>query len=275
METAAIPAAITFSPHPRAVLRQDENLSLLMPLEKRLEQLMSCGMEQCWQIRFTPELAAMSPDEFFRQLLESDRYEITGICVGENWRFGKNGRGDCDFLAEKCAELRIKFTAVPLVELHGMTISSSAIRLAISEGDLTNAAAMQNRSCRLYGEVCRGYHDATDKLACPTANLKLSGGILPPDGVYIAAVRLDGKRYRAAVNIGYSPTFRRDRQERRTEVHLLDFEGSLYGREIEVELLTYLRPEKTFSNSNELKEQIHMDLTAIQHYFEQEETSYE
>ncbi|MBO5308312.1 MAG: riboflavin biosynthesis protein RibF [Lentisphaeria bacterium] len=273
-ETGALPAVVTFAPHPRAVLFPDEPPRLLMPQEKRFSMLKQDGL-LCWVIRFTRGLADLSPEEFFEELLHFDGCELAGICVGTNWRFGKRGRGDCAFLTEHCAKQNIRFSAVPLVELNDMTVSSSAIRSAVTAGRLNEAKAMLGRSFRLYGKVVHGFRDATEKLSCPTANLEISGGVLPPDGVYIGAVELEGKRYPAAVNIGFSPTFKRERQERRTEVHILDFNGSLYCGELEVELLAFLREERTFADPEKLKEQIFRDLAGIYNYFETEEEHHE
>lgn len=273
-KTGAAPAVITFAPHPRAVLCPAEPPLLLMPQEKRIEMFRRDGF-LCWVIHFTREFAALEPEKFFAELLQIDHCELTGICVGANWRFGRGGTGDCAFLAKQCKLHNLRFNAVPLVEIGDMTVSSSAIRNAAASGRLDDARAMLGRSFRLYGKVVHGYRDASGKLACPTANLETSGGIFPPDGVYIAAVTLEGKRYPAAVNIGFSPTFKREKQERRLEVHLLGFEGSLYCEELEVEILSFLRPERIFASPDELKQQINRDLARIHHFFEHEEAEHE
>ena len=272
--TGAAPAVITFAPHPRAVLHPEEPPLLLMPQGKRFEILRNAGF-LCWVIRFTQGFASLSPEAFLADLLHLGGCELAGVCVGENWRFGKDGKGDCAFLSEYCNAHQIPFAAVPLVEVRGMTVSSSSIRTAAANGRLADAAAMLGRSFRLYGKVVHGYRDASGKLSCPTANLEISSGLLPPDGVYIAAVTLDNKRYPAAVNIGFSPTFRREKQARRVEVHVLDFNGSLYYEELEVEILTHLREERIFGSPAELKEQIDRDLARIHNYFESEEEKHE
>ena len=272
--TGAAPAVITFAPHPRAVLRPEEPPLLLMPQGKRFEILRNAGF-LCWVIHFTREFASQSPEEFLADLLHLDGCELAGVCVGENWRFGKGGKGDRAFLNEYCSTHKIPFSAVPLVEVRGMTVSSSSIRTAAANGRLADASAMLGRSFRLYGKVVHGYRDASAKLSCPTANLEISGGLLPPDGVYIAAVTLNNKRYPAAVNIGFSPTFKREKQARRVEVHVLDFSGSLYCEELEVEVLAHLREERIFGSPAELKEQIDRDLARIHNYFECEEDNHE
>ena len=140
-------------------------------------------------------------------------------------------------------------------------------RRAISAGKLEQAAAMRGRPYRLIGTVERGYHAASDRLDCPTANLALSAGVLPPDGVYAAAAYRNGVPYAAVVNIGFAPTFGWEQAKRRVEVHLLDFHGNLYGSELGVEFLHYLREERTFSDPEALKRQIDGDILQIRDFF--------
>ena len=151
--------------------------------------------------------------------------------------------------------------------LDGETVSSSAIRLAVATGRLDRAAAMLGRRYRLFGVVEHGYRVASGKLECPTANLSFSAGVLPPDGVYAAAVRREGRIFPAAVNVGECPTFGYEQAVRRVEAHLLDFSGNLYGSELEVEFLDYLREERTFAGAEELRAQIGRDLNRIRQLF--------
>lgn len=265
--TGAVPAALTFDPHPRAVLHPDEPPTLLIPLRERVRLLRTAGAEVVWVARFTPEFAALEPGEFLDRLLGLSELKLTGICVGEHWRFGRCGAGDCGFLRNYCAKRGVELSACPEVTLDGETVSSSAIRLAVATGRLDRAAAMLGRRYRLFGVVEHGYRVASGKLECPTANLSFSAGVLPPDGVYAAAVRREGRIFPAAVNVGECPTFGYEQAIRRVEAHLLDFSGNLYGSELEVEFLDYLREERTFAGAEELRAQIGRDLNRIRQLF--------
>ncbi|MBS1370237.1 MAG: riboflavin biosynthesis protein RibF [Lentisphaeria bacterium] len=268
-ETGSVPAAMTFDPHPRAVLRPDESPMLLVPLKERVRLLREAGAELVWVLPFTPEFARLKPEQFLDRLFGCPEIEVAGICVGRQWRFGRNGGGDSAFLERYAAERGIRFHGCPELELNGEVVSSSAIRRAVSSGKLERAAEMLGRPYRLIGTVERGYHAASDRLDCPTANLAFSAGVLPPDGVYAAAAYRNGEPCAAAVNIGFAPTFGWEQARRRVEVHLLGFSGNLYGSELGVEFLHYLREERTFPEPEALKKQIDRDIVQIRHFFEQ------
>ena len=231
--------------------------------------LREAGAELVWVVPFTPEFARLEPRQFLDRLLGCPEVEVSGICVGRHWRFGRNGTGDSAFLEHYAVERGIRFRGCPELELAGETVSSSAIRRAVAAGKLDRAAEMLGRPYRLIGTVERGYHAASDRLDCPTANLAFTAGVLPPDGVYAAAAWRDGVPYAAAVNIGFAPTFGWENSVRRVEVHLLGFSGNLYGCELGVEFLSYLREERTFPDPEALKQQIDQDMAQIRHYFEQ------
>ena len=266
-ESGALPAALTFAPHPRAVLRPDEPPLLLQPLEERIRMLRASGAEQVWVVRFSRELSALPPEEFFDSLTSIPGVEIVGIAVGRQWRFGRGGVGDTALLERCCAERGMKLAAVPEVCVDGIVVSSSAIRQAISAGRLEEAARLLGRPYRLVGVVEGGYQAATEKLECPTANLAFRAGVLPPDGVYAARAFTGGEPHPAVVNIGFAPTFGWENARRRGEVHLLDFSGNLYGTQLGVEFLRHLREERTFADPSELKRQISCDLRQVREYY--------
>ncbi len=265
--TGAVPAALTFDPHPRAVLHPDEPPTLLVPLRERVRLLRAAGAEVVWVAGFTPEFSRLEPGEFLDRLLGVSELDLAGICVGEHWRFGRGGAGDSAFLRDYCAARGIELAACPEVTLDGEVVSSSAIRRAVASGRLDRASAMLGRRYRLFGVVEHGYRVASARLDCPTANLAFSAGVLPPDGVYAAAVRREGRFFPAAVNVGVCPTFGYEQAVRRVEAHLLDFSGNLYGSELELEFLEYLREERTFAGPDELKAQIGRDLVRIRQLF--------
>lgn len=257
--------ALSFSPHPRALLCPDQPPELLVSESTRISLLRDAGAEVCGFINFTREAAALSPEEFLLKLRDETPFEICGITVGSNWRFGKHGSGNRQTLEKFCSGNHWALAAVKEVELEGRTVSSTAIRSAIAAGFLPLAIKMLGRNIPLTGTVAHGFQIAGSKLAAPTANLEVKFGVLPPDGVYSGQCSVDGKNYPAAVNIGIAPTFGNDL--RRVEIHLLDFSGSLYGRELTVELNRFLRPERRFDSPEELKAQIAADIAVIRKEF--------
>ena len=260
-KSGALPVAVTFVPHPREIL--GEPPQLLVPVEERRRLLIEAGAWTTGTINFSPEIAALEPEEFLEKL--TAEVNPAGIVVGEHWRFGRGGRGNGELLKSFAASHDMEFLPCPELEMEGETVSSTAIRRHIAAGDLERATAMLGRPPAICGRVISGYGDASRRLDSPTANLDITCGIVPPDGVYAGKVNCDGSSYAAAINIGFSPTFdgERDKNERRIEVHLLDFNGSLYGRELAVSLLKYLRPERRFDSVEELKKQIAGDIKII------------
>ena len=260
-ELNAVALALSFTPHPRQLLNPDQVPELLLPESVRVSKLFAAGAQECAFIDFTPEVAALPPEDFLDALAANSRFNVAGICVGSRWRFGRNGSGNAGTLGKFCAEHNWDFAGVPELEIAGETVSSTAIRGAIASGFLPLAVKMLGRNISLAGTVTHGFQIAGSKLEAPTANLDVKYGVLPPDGVYSGCCTIDGILYPAAVNIGLAPTF--GNGLRRVEIHLLDFHGSLYDREITLEINSFIRPERRFASPEELKAQIAADIAAI------------
>lgn len=259
-EKSAHPAAITFYPHPKAITG-GEAPELLLPPAVRERELRRAGAELVGVIRFDAQLAQLAPEEFIARLTEDPTFESAGVVVGSRWRFGRHGNGSAELLGSELARRGIAFCPCPEKTWRGVVISASAIRQAIREGNLSQAQEMLGRRVALYGQVIHGYAEAGVLLETPTANLELTGGVVPPRGVYAGIVHLDSATFPAAVNIGVAPTF--GRRPERIEVHVLDFTGDLYGRQLEVELVKKLRPERKFADFSQLKKQIVADLAQV------------
>ena len=264
----AIPAAVTFYPHPRAVLCPDDPPQLLLPLEERLRLLRNAGARLTGVIDFTQEFSCVEAEDFLNHLLNDSGFRLAGICVGSRWRFGRGGLGDRELISRFAAEKKIEFSPCQELVIGGETVSSSAVRRSTAAGYLEHARAMLGRAVRVFGKVRHGNQVAGSVLSAPTANLDITCGVLPPDGVYSGRVKVGSCWYPAAVNIGFSPTFQVNR--RRVEAHLLDFSGSLYGEELELELLNFLRKEQTFPSPEELMKQIKLDIARVRKDFENE-----
>lgn len=262
-ELDAVPCALTFFPHPRAILSPGNAPPLLMSPEQKNQKLREAGMKAVITIPFTHEFAELAPDEFIKKCLCSSSVAVAGIAIGTQWRFGRGGSGNLETLKQIGKLRNWRVEAVDELEIDGHTVSSTAIRRAVAGGRLVDAAAMLGRGYSLLGTVRHGFKVASRELSHPTANLEIRYGILPPDGVYGAVAIFDGMRHPAAVNIGLCPTYHRSGSEVRVEVHVLDYYGDLYERQIELEFLSYLREERTFAGSAELKAQIAADIEQI------------
>jgi len=237
-----VTTVLTFHPHPRTVL--GNRVELLSTLERRLELLREAGAEETIVVEFTPELAALSPEEFAERHLRPIGAEV--VVAGAGFRFGRGRSGDLELLRSLGFDAR----EVPLVA----GISSSAIRAAAHAGEVREAATLLGRPVEVDGIVVSG-DQRGGTLGFPTANLRVDPDLLVPEyGIYAGAV---GDR-RAAVSIGVNPHY--GGTERRVEAFLLDWEGDLYGRRLVVELWQRLREERAFGSEQELIDQIARDV---------------
>jgi len=236
---------VTFWPHPRLVL--GNRVELLSTLERRLELLEVEGVEDVLVVSFTPELAALEPEQFADSLLR--RIKARVIAVGANFRFGRAAAGDPASLERLGFDVRL----VGLLE----GVSSTRIRSLLREGDVVAAARLLGRPAEVEGTVVLG-DQRGGTLGFPTANLAVEPELLVPAyGIYAGAAR----GHRAAISIGINPHYGGD--ERRIEPHLLDFEGDLYGQRLVVELWQRLRDEHAFESEEELVAQIARDVEAV------------
>ena len=257
-ESGSVPGAVTFVPHPRAVIPGMTAPPLIISVSDRLEELRKAGAEVTGIIPFTAEFGSLEPEKFLESLVGRKEFTLKGICVGEDWRFGSRGRGDAAMLESFCKSRGLLFRAVKRLKYDDVNISSSTVRELANSGNYDRAAEILGRHLTLTGEVVRGMGIAGKELAAPTANLKLDHGLIVPDGVSAGAAVTDEGTFPCVLNIGFAPTY--NVAERRIEVHLLNFKGDLYGRKLKVELLEYLRGERKFPSPGALREQITHDI---------------
>ncbi len=255
--------ALTFEPHPVAVLMPGRAPARLMDLHTRVACLLELGLDHVIVQRFTPTFAAIEPEPFVRQWLV-DNLGLYGLVVGHRVRFGHLRRGDATLLQRLGKELGLAVEIIGKVEVQGRLVSSSAVRSAIHEGKLELAEEMLGRPHMFAARVISG-HNRGKQLGFPTANLEIRGLVLPPDGVYAVAACFDGTWRPAVANIGNNPTFA-DR-ERSLEVHILDFRGDLYGRRLWVRFVRRLRGEIRFPSVELLVEQIRRDIAEARALF--------
>ena len=248
--------AATFHPHPRAVLGAGDPPKLLTPLALRCEMLLAYGADEVWVISFDAALSKKTPEQFVRDvLIREGRAGV--VVVGENFRFGHKAAGEFRDLLRIMRE--VGGTAVG-VQVHGVDggISSTCIRALISGGEVTEAAGLLGRPYVLRGEVVVGDKRGRS-IGFPTANVMPdTDAVIPARGVYAGFVRFGEEEYAACTNVGVAPTF--GRTESRVEAYLLDFEGDLYGRVVDVGFVKRIREERRFSGVDELIGQIRRDV---------------
>jgi riboflavin kinase/FMN adenylyltransferase len=250
--------AATFRPHPRAVLGTGEAPGLLTSSGLKREVLEGYGVDEVVEITFDLELSRKSPEEFVRDVLVGE-LGARVVVVGENFRFGYRASGDFRRLRRLMREAGGDAVAV---EVRGTGaeggISSSRIRELVSEGDVTEAARLLGRPYVLRGEVVVGDRRGRT-IGFPTANVVPDAeAVVPARGVYAGFVIVGEEKYAACTNVGVAPTF--GRAESRIEAYLMDFQGDLYGRIVDVGFVRRIRGEKKFSGVDELKAQIQHDI---------------
>ena len=272
----AVPAVLTFQPHPRSVLTPENPPPLLMSRERKLGILASLGVRAVVFLPFTREFAALSPDDFLTRCLLSGRVRVRGVCAGSQWRFGARCAGDSAFLKKRAAELGFACRSVPEVRDERGVVSSTKIREALASGDVAYAARCLGRRPAVSGVVVNGYGVAGSVLHCATANLDVRCGMLPANGVYAAFAVVCDERFPAVVNIGVAPTFDSygNGGRVRVEAHLLmDEAPDLYGREMALGFAARIRGEMKFGSPEELAARIPEDIRLARAVLEEQTQS--
>lgn len=252
---------LTFSSHPATLLRPESAPLLLTGMPHKTHLLRQWSIGGALFLKFDKEQSLQSAEAF----LESLGMAFPGLhllSAGDDWRFGHQRKGDLAMLREWASERSIDVRVESPVQHGGKTISSSRIRKAIAEGQITEASAMLGRSYALYGQVVRGDQRGRT-LGFPTANLSTEDECLPPNGVYAGtALTPNGDTHRAAINIGLRPSIEGTSPHISIEAHLLDFEGDLYDQALTVTPVVHLRGEEKFPGLDALKNAIQRDVEA-------------
>lgn len=256
-ELEAQPVAVTFDPHPLKVLRPQMNLPLLTTPEQKLKLLSSAGLAAVVVLPFTPEFAALPPRDFVVQYF-IDRLRVREVVVGHDYCFGRHREGNIDLLKEMGRSHGFTVQVVWAVEVDGAVVSSSLIRALLKLGKAEEAANLLGRPYGVVGRVIQGKGRGAKLLGVPTANLRPENELLPATGIYAVWVQRGSETYAGAANIGTAPTF--ENGEFSLEVHLLDFQGDLYGETLEVEFVARLREERRFPSLEALAAQIRADI---------------
>jgi riboflavin kinase / FMN adenylyltransferase len=248
---------MTFEPHPMMFFQRAEPpLRLSGPRHKEL-LLRRQGVTHLAVLPFDAARAGQTAGEFVDEL-RGACHPLGGIVVGADWKFGKGRAGDVALLRQVGG---FEVDGIAAVTIDGEVVSSTAIRQAVARGDLDLAGKALGRPYSVLGPVVRG-SGAGHKFGFPTANVDASGYQLPPDGVYAARARIGDRTFDGISNLGIRPTVSYD-AKRVLEIHLFEFEGDLYGMEVEVEFLRFIRGEKKFASVDALRGQIARDIAAV------------
>ncbi len=255
-ERTVLAVVLTFQPRPIEVLRPETPPSYLCSLHSRIQLLRQAGADVVVPVTFTRELSLMSAFEFTRLLVEHAR--MCMLVGGPDLAIGHGREGTPDVLRDIGLRLHFEVLTVPVCNIDGEPVRSSVIRRAISDGEVRRAAKLLGRNYTLDGEVVHG--DGRGRtIGVPTANVAVDEKLtLPGDGIYAVYFHVEGRRWPGAASIGVRPTF--NGVGRTLEVHLLDFDGDLYGRRCEVEFVERLRPEERFESVEDLVRQIQQDI---------------
>lgn len=250
--------ALTFHPHPLAVVAPARAPLQLTDWRTRMARIAATGIEAVVEQRFTRRFSEIDPVEFVERVLV-EGLGVHGIVVGHRVNFGYRRAGNAETLRTLGRKHGFSVEVIGPVRVEGVEISSSAIRRAIGEGELVLASSLLGHDPIVVGRVVRGDRRGSS-LGFPTANLRVAGWVLPPDGVYAVQAVVAGQTYPAVANLGRKPTF--GEQARALEVHLLDWDGDLYGKRVEARFKARLRGEVKFSGPDALVEQIARDIDA-------------
>jgi riboflavin kinase / FMN adenylyltransferase len=250
---------LTFANHPASFLRPGNEPPLLCTPEERIGLFGEAGFEECFWIRFDERVARLSPEEFLDLLV--DELGVGAVAVGSTFRFGHKRAGDTLLMEEYLRRRSVRFVPVPNVVDDDGRISSTRIRGLVAAGELGIAdRLLEGTGYGIRGtvEIGAGRGHA---LGFPTANVRPPAKLLPKDGVYSGVARYDGRDHAALVSIGTNPQF--DGKQRTVEAWLRDFHATIYGREIALRELRFVRDQARFGSVDELMAQMQRDLQAV------------
>ena len=259
------PSVLTFDPHPACVVAPERAPQPLTSLDERCALMRELGIERIFILRFTEEVARLSPEEFVARYVRGEM-DARVVVTGENFRFGHKQSGDVRVLAEMGQRFGFETRIIAPVTRRGMLVSTSTIRALLASGAVSRAARLLERPYAISGEVVHGFGIGA-KQTVPTLNLRPPVEVLPLNGVYITRTedRENSRRWNSITNIGFRPTF--GGEDLSVETYLLDpLEGPAPAR-IRIEFLRRVREERKFDNPELFKRQIWSDVGRAQAFF--------
>jgi riboflavin kinase/FMN adenylyltransferase len=253
---------ITFEPHPLKVLAPDKFLPLLTPFRKKMMLIQKSGIETVLCIDFSLEFSEIPPDDFIKSILV-ERVRVKEVIIGYNYHFGKGQKGDAQTLIDAGKVFNFEVKVVEPFRIGQTIVSSSKIRDLIQKGQIEEASRLLGREYPMIGKVVEGAKRG-QTLGFPTANVEISDELYPKSGVYAVEVEWRQKRLNALANVGSNPTFCSEQNERcnpvSLEVFILNFNGNIYGEELQINFRRRIRDEVRFDSPSLLIEQIKKDI---------------
>ena len=249
---------ITFEPHPRRLLFPDKPLKLLTSLSVKLDLLQQSGIKHVVIVPFTRDFSELTAKEYIEEFLVN-KFKPHSIVIGYDHHFGHDRSGNIDLLKTLQQQNHYRLEEIPVHLIQEASVSSTKIRMALMLGKIEEANEMLGRKFSLKGIVIKG--DQRGRiLGFPTANIKLvqEDLLVPSNGVYVVHAVWKGNHLKGMMNIGYNPTFFIEKKQN-IEVYLFDFNNEIYGEELEVQLISFLREEQKFPSLDELKMQLKED----------------
>ncbi len=265
-DTGGASVVFTFEPHPLKVLAPHRSPRLLCTFREKMEQIEAAGVDAVICARFTPQFASQNPGDFVDNVLVG-AIGVKDLFVGHDYAFGRDRKGDAAFLREAGARRGFGVHVVAPVKVEGILVSSTKIRQLIMDGEVCLASKLLGRPYSIEGTVIPGHSRGRD-IGFPTANITTPNELAPKEGVYAVSVDVEGRLYIGAANIGRNPTFGDEATS--YEVHLLDYEGDLYGKFIKMKFIKRVRDEVRFGGAHELAGQIKRDVERVRAIFADE-----
>jgi len=261
----AAATVLTFEPHPRSVLHPESAPPLLQTFDQKVEALGVLGVDQTIVIHFDKAFAQTPAADFLRDIVR-ERLHAKEVYLGKGFAFGHNREGNINLLRSVSAELGFYADEVPEVRLRGTRIGSTRIRELLQQGRINLARRMLGRPYGVEGRVIHGARRGV-QLGFPTANIQPHNRVIPRGGVYVTAALIDKQWRRSVTNIGTRPTFD-DSTDTSIETHVINLSDDLYGNVVRVRFLHRLRDERKFGSLDELRRQIHCDVSRAKRFFE-------
>ena len=254
-----IPSGVLiFDPHPRNFFNPKLDDFILSDINTRSYLLEKTKLDFLGILKFDDFMSNLSPREFVEKIIKN-RVGVSHLIVGYNFRFGKNREGDVEVLSKICSEFNIDLTIIKQVKNMELTISSSKIREAIEELDFEKVKRIIGDYWKIVGEVIEGDKRGR-QIGFPTANIMMNNLIKPDFGVYAVRINYNNETFNGIANFGVRPTFDETKSLPILEVHLFNFSDNLYGKEIVISFVDFIRKEKKFNGLESLKSQIQLDI---------------
>ncbi len=260
---------LTFFPHPRMVLQQISDIKLINTIDERTQLLKKSGLDHLVIHPFTHAFSRLTALEYVRDILVNS-LKAKKIIIGYDHRFGRNRNADIDDLKEFGRTYNFEVEEISAKEIDDVAISSTKIRKALNEGDIETANSYLGYNYMISGEVVQGKAIGRT-IKYPTANLKLKENykLIPKNGVYVVQSKIDSENIFGITSIGTNPTV--GGKEKTIETHFLDFNKDLYGKEITIEFLKFIRDEATFNSVELLRQEIVKDENFAKQYLKERE----